>query len=440
MGRQFWKQLGREHGISSDGTGNQLTDAEDQPGVFFQETSPNRFTPRAILIDLEPKVIKSVVSEASFFAERNVHLADDGIGAGNNWVQGFQYGSGHSDELLDMIDKELDSCDSPEAFQLVHSVGGGTGSGVGSYLLEALSDRHPKKIVTTCSIFPSTEQTSDVVVQPYNTILTLKRLVENSDCNLIFENGALSSIASHCLKTSSPGVQDINQIIASVMSSMTNTLRFPSYMYNSLASILSLLVPTPDLHCIVPSFNPFTSDFVDHPKEIRKSSNSDAIVELVNRNWRMVTCDESVSKGRYLSALDILVNGTNLDLDIQRAVLKAQQRAQFTAWSSSSLHVVLAKRSPYLQAAEPNNGSISTGLMLANNTAISTFFRQTASQFDRLFKRQVFMDGYRKESWQDSDVVEEFNDSREVTQTLIDEYISAENEDYLDYGEDVSMS
>ena len=36
--------------------------------------------------------------------------------------------------------------DSLEGFVLCHSIAGGTGSGMGSYLLETLNDRYSKKI------------------------------------------------------------------------------------------------------------------------------------------------------------------------------------------------------------------------------------------------------------------------------------------------------
>lgn len=65
---------------------------------------------------------------------------------------------------------------------LLHSIAGGTGSGMGSYLLETLNDRYPKKLIQTYSVFPNSEETSDVVVQPYNSILSLKRLTLNADC------------------------------------------------------------------------------------------------------------------------------------------------------------------------------------------------------------------------------------------------------------------
>jgi tubulin gamma len=41
---------------------------------------------------------------------------------------------------------------------LCHSIAGGTGSGMGSYLLEKLADRFPKKIIETYSVFPNQDE------------------------------------------------------------------------------------------------------------------------------------------------------------------------------------------------------------------------------------------------------------------------------------------
>lgn len=45
-----------------------------------------------------------------------------------------------------------------------------------------LITRYPKKLVQTYSVFPNQDEMSDVVVQPYNSLLTLKRLTQNADC------------------------------------------------------------------------------------------------------------------------------------------------------------------------------------------------------------------------------------------------------------------
>lgn len=54
-----------------------------------------------------------------------------------------------------MVEREAEGSDSLEGFVLTHSIAGGTGSGLGSYMLERLNDRFPKKIIQTYSVFPN---------------------------------------------------------------------------------------------------------------------------------------------------------------------------------------------------------------------------------------------------------------------------------------------
>lgn len=63
---------------------------------------------------------------------------------------------------------------------LLHSIAGGTGSGLGSYILERMNDRFPKKLIQTYSVFPDT-QGDNVVVNPYNSVLAMRRLTQNAD-------------------------------------------------------------------------------------------------------------------------------------------------------------------------------------------------------------------------------------------------------------------
>lgn len=136
VGQQFWSQICTEHGINSDGTSIDTTGVsrKDRPDVFFQRNNNSRFTPRAILIDLEPRVINSICHEhnPNLFNPKNVYVSPDGGGAANQWVEGYLHAKKNIDDVMDMIDRELDNCDNLEAFQLIHSVAGGTGSGFGS--------------------------------------------------------------------------------------------------------------------------------------------------------------------------------------------------------------------------------------------------------------------------------------------------------------------
>ena len=96
---------------------------------------------------------------------------------------------------------------------LLHSIAGGTGSGLGSYLLERMNDRYPKKLIQTYSVFPDTQGDS-VVVNPYNSLLALRRLTQNADSVVVLDNGALSRIAADRLHVQEPSFQQTNQLVS----------------------------------------------------------------------------------------------------------------------------------------------------------------------------------------------------------------------------------
>ena len=57
-------------------------------------------------------------------------------GSGNNLAHGFNgYGPIYRESLLESVRKTTEECDSLQSFFLMHSLGGGTGSGLGSYIL-----------------------------------------------------------------------------------------------------------------------------------------------------------------------------------------------------------------------------------------------------------------------------------------------------------------
>lgn len=439
IGGKFWSQLCSEHGIQPDGTTcenyNNIV-KNDRPDLFFQRNPNNRFTPRAVLIDLEPRVINSITSGSNrgLYNSKNVFVSQDGGGAANQWVEGYLNGKRNFDAVSDMIDKELDSCDNLEGFQLVHSVAGGTGSGFGSLLLETLSDRYGKKLIQTYSVFGA----SEVVVQPYNTVLTLRRLIQNSDANIVFDNASLNSIAVDNLKVESPSYDEMNKLISTVMSASSNTLRFPSYSHNSMTSILSTLIPTPDLHFITPSYTPFTSDYVSHAaKEIRRSTAYDVILELLDKKLKM--CSRGDKDETVLAMLDIIIKpnkriNSKQNSDVQKALMKARSRINFAPWTPSSVHLAMGQRSVFSELEKNQENEIVSGLMLSNSSSIVNILETATKDYDRLMNKNAFLNNYLKSDYEHEcgDIMQEFQESREIVDALLEEYRSSETLAYME--------
>lgn len=65
-------------------------------------------------------------------------------GSGNNWAEGHcLHGPKFETKILNVIRNAVDVCDSLQGFLLFLSAGGGTGSGLGTYVLRLLSENYP---------------------------------------------------------------------------------------------------------------------------------------------------------------------------------------------------------------------------------------------------------------------------------------------------------
>lgn len=58
--------------------------------------------------------------------------------------------------------KEAEGCDCMQGFQLAHSLGGGTGSGLGTLLLSKIREEYPDRIMSTFSVFPSPKASLEI--------------------------------------------------------------------------------------------------------------------------------------------------------------------------------------------------------------------------------------------------------------------------------------
>lgn len=93
-------------------------------------------------------------------------------------------------------------------FQVCHSLGGGTGSGMGTLLISKIREEYPDRMMLTFSVFPS-PKVSDTVVEPYNATLSVHQLVENADECMVLDNEALYDICFRTLKLTTPSCKHI---------------------------------------------------------------------------------------------------------------------------------------------------------------------------------------------------------------------------------------
>lgn len=81
VGAEFWKQLCTEHGIRPDGILEEYaTEGQDRKDVFFYQADDDHYIPRAVLLDLEPRVINSIKTSpyANLYNPENIFTGGKG--------------------------------------------------------------------------------------------------------------------------------------------------------------------------------------------------------------------------------------------------------------------------------------------------------------------------------------------------------------------------
>ncbi|KAF3851695.1 hypothetical protein F7725_013467 [Dissostichus mawsoni] len=208
IGAKFWEVISDEHGIDPTGTYHGDSD--------LQLDRINVTTMR-----LQPGTMDSVRSGPFGQIFRPDNFVFGQSGAGNNWAKGhYTEGAELVDSVLDVVRKEAESCDCLQGFQLTHSLGGGTGSGMGTLLISKIREEYPDRIMNTFSVVPS-PKVSDTVVEPYNATLSVHQLVENTDETFCIDNEALYDICFRTLKLTTPSYGDLNHLVSATMSGVT---------------------------------------------------------------------------------------------------------------------------------------------------------------------------------------------------------------------------
>ncbi len=98
-------------------------------------------------------------------------------GFGNNWAMGYSNGEKLRNQTLSLVRKHAEKLDRFESITLMHSIGGGTGSGLGSNIIQNLRDVYPRLYLLAVSIAPFSSGDMDgTPIQLYNAAFALQWL------------------------------------------------------------------------------------------------------------------------------------------------------------------------------------------------------------------------------------------------------------------------
>jgi len=424
--------MSAEHGIKGDGSYH-----GDNPqqlhriDVYYHEGMEGRYVPRAVLTDLEPGTMDAIRAGPYGNLFRPDNFVFGQSGAGNNWAKGhYTEGAELVDSVMEVIRKEAESCDVLQGFQLTHSMGGGTGSGMGTLLVSKIKEEYPDRILSTYSVIPS-PKVSDTVVEPYNATLSIHQLVENADQCFALDNEALYDICFRTLKLSNPTYGDLNQLIANAIAGTTCSLRFPGQLNCDLRKLAVNMIPFPRLHFFLVGFAPLTAA---HSQSFRVLS----VPELTQQAFdaKNMMCAADPRHGRYLTcAMMFRGKMSSKEVDDQMLQMVSKNSSYFVEWIPNNLKASICDIPP--------QGLKMSSVFIGNSTAIQEAWKRVADQFTVMFRRKAFLHWYTGEGMDEmefteaesnlNDLVSEYQQYQDATAD--EEDISGDFEDEGVYGE-----
>ncbi|KAJ3030038.1 UNVERIFIED_CONTAM: Tubulin epsilon chain [Siphonaria sp. JEL0065] len=397
---------------------------------------------RAVLVDMEEGVLGSTLNSPLGPLFSNHQIVAGNSGSGNNWAVGFsEYGGERGEELSEKIRIQAEACGSLQSFFMLNSLGGGTGSGLGSFIIDLLNDEYPSVYRFATAICPSEDD--DVVTSPYNTMLSVSHLIKSADCVLPVENEALIDIynkisAGVKREVGSEGVRtrvggssvpiktvvdsgqrafggmcsgtrkkqpfdEMNNIVANLIINITSSMRFEGSMNVDINDIVTNLVPFPRRKFLLSSMTPlFTlADVNVHSRRLDQM-----FTDAFSKDCQLIKADP---KSSMFLACALMIRGQVEVSDIRRNVDRAKSWLTFAPWNQDGWKTGLCSVPPI--------GQTHSLLTLSNNVCISESLGRMRSRFLKLYKRKANLHHYLNHIEK-----HEFDQALESVRSLIEEY------------------
>lgn len=418
LGSAIWELFSCEHGVSPNGL---LTSDQAQTNeltqTFFSIDSSGKHVPRAVFIDTDRNATDALL--AGPYGD----LVDSESVVGWNYNCSSLFSKGRLcvpselvDKYLSAIRKKAEDCNDLDGFLIFNSTSGGTGGGLTSKLIEALTQEYTSQVVVDFPIFPS-PRLSNAITDFYNVPLAVSRLMKSTDASVVLDNSAIEKVCKQHCGIESPTFADLNAVTAYLVSSMTSSIRFGGSASHSLADFVRSTVPSPRFNLLLSSYSPFAPNL--------QALEANSMEELTNLAFEQSSmfADVAADQGKYLTCL-LTYRGEVSDSEAEASIvaIKAKPTVSFPDWATPKYSCCISLKAP---GKVPTSRLISgprAVAMLSSSTAIAEKIKSINSKFYLTYARRAYVHFYVASGMEELDFIE----AREDLAILEDEYASVE--------------
>lgn len=405
IGTACTKQYMAEHGIGNDGN---LTDSgsDNTFSSFFEETGAGQYIPRQVSVDLEPSQIDEMKTGSLAQVFHPQFLLSGKEDAANNFARGhYTVGKQIMDQVNDRLRKLVDNSENVQGFIVNHSLGGGTGSGLGALILERLAVDYRKKSKIGVEVLAGDMNGRRTPCETYNQMLGTHWLLDHTEVSLIFDNSALGGICRKKLDINPPGYDHVNSLIAKAVSNATAGLRYDGELNVDLNELTTNLVPFPRLHFMTSSLAGLQSANQKGKSTVRELS--DQVFQPHNMSVHYPEFDPVEDK--YM-AVEMSFRGgmAKSQKEANAAVqwLKQNNKVSFVEWCPTGMKLDFHEEPVSTFAGDRMalpEGSVG---MLGNNVATYRVFRKNNKRYDQMYSQRAYVHHYVSEGMEEGKLAE----------------------------------
>ncbi len=495
FGNTVWRQYNVEHDINQYGI--QQTQREDNTFLnFYNETESGKYIPRTLMIDTDPDTINRLKASNHSKLYHNEYLISEKEDAANLYTRGhYSVGKALIDEIVNTLRNMVEAFDNLDGFIINHAIGGGTGSGLTTLMLERLAVDYRKKCKIGFPIYPfyTNHLRSNCVIEPYNSLLTTHQLLDHNEISIVFDNNKIYDLCKNKLNIDLPSYHDMNLLMAKIESSFTSPLRL-KYEEDMTGGIncydneeihlngyQTILVPFPRLHFMIPALAPLFDNNYDNIHLLYAGNKGkiliDGFVRMYRHNNYLMDSVQNFesplyedlmnliykSCGNYKTIMEIIddtltVDHFMIDIDdfdyeedkymgivlnshgftdakeINSAICAYKHhKACFVDWSTCTFHVSMDHRPIGILPDDTLDASLASVAMIGNNTGIWRYFQRTiCHRYDKLYSQQAFTHWIRGEGMEKY----EFEEARQNLEFLRKDYLDVLSEQPTDFESD----